>query len=249
MPEGTTVGELVLGIDTSTQVAVGLARDGEVIDAMWAGDSRSHVELLMPTIEALLRRSAVTLAQVSAIAVGMGPGPFTGLRVGIAAAEMLAGVGGIPLRRVCSLDVIGVGWALTSPLTDFVACTDARRKELYWAVYNPYGQRTAGPYVSVPGSVRALPCVGPGTLVYPQAGGGMDSFLAIKLGVRVDRFASQWPRLEDVGPIAGINAGVLAAYAEQLPDAGPEPLYLRHADAAVSKGTKSVLPGTGRDRS
>ncbi|MCL2483683.1 MAG: hypothetical protein FWF43_09790, partial [Propionibacteriaceae bacterium] len=80
----------------------------------------------------------------------------------------------------------------------------------------------------------------PGTVVYPQV--KMDSYLAIKLGLWTDGMASDWPRPEDVGEVVGIDAGLLAARAPGLPDAGPSPLYLRYADAALPGQVKSVLP-------
>ena len=233
--------EYILGIDTSTRVCVGLARDGKPRVSQAVGDSRSHVELLVPTIETVLDMAAITPSALTGIAVGMGPGPYTGLRVGIATAQMLAEAWELPLYHVCSLDVLGIGWALTHPAGDFVACSDARRKELYWAVYDRFGQRLKGPEVSLPSEVPKLWCVGPGVLVYPDAGAGMDPFLAVRLGVRIDQFAASWPELADVQEILGLDAAILAGYATLLPDAGVEPLYLRHADTAESQAIKSVL--------
>ena len=89
----------VLGIDTSHHVAVGLARDGEPVDRLVVTDTRAHVEQLMPRVEQILARQGIGLGDLTAIAVGMGPGPFTGLRVGVATAHTLAAVGAIPLRR------------------------------------------------------------------------------------------------------------------------------------------------------
>jgi len=235
------VSELILGIDTSVRVCVGLARDSEPVEALAVGDSRSHVELLSPALDALLVRHKVEWTDLDGIAVGMGPGPFTGLRVGVAAAQAMAEACGVPVYHRCSLDVLGVSWALTSPAGDFIACTDARRQELYWAVYDRYGRRLDGPHVSAPTALPRLPVVGPGTLKYPRAGKGMDSFLALKLGVRVDGLASAWPTPEEAWGVVGLDAGILAAYAHELVDAGPEPLYLRQADAAVPSAPKSVL--------
>jgi tRNA threonylcarbamoyl adenosine modification protein YeaZ len=242
MREETPMSELVLGIDTSTRVCVGLARDQEPVASVSTGDSRSHVELLMPTIQQVLAGAGVTAEDLTSVVVGMGPGPYTGLRVGVVAAEMIGVAQGLAVRHVCSLDVLAIGWARTHPQSDFIACTDARRHELYWAVYDRYGQRLEGPLVSGPDDLPNLASIGPGTLLYPQAGGGMDSFLALKLGLRVDGLASGWPKLEDVSDIVGLDAGLMAAWAEQLPEVGPEPLYLRHADATEPTGAKSVLP-------
>ena len=243
---GSPMTETILGIDTSSRVCVGLARDGQPLASRAAGDSRSHVELLVPTLEALLDSADLGAAELTGVAIGMGPGPYTGLRAGVATAQMLAESWGLRLYQVCSLDVVGLGWALTNPPGDFVACSDARRKELYWGVYDRFGQRLQGPFVSPPADLPKLPCVGPGTLVHPRAGAGMDSFLAVKLGVRIDRFEPKWPDLAEVQDIVGIDAALMAAYAPALVDVGPEPLYLRHADTAPARPAKSVLAGRGR---
>ncbi|MDR2895128.1 MAG: tRNA (adenosine(37)-N6)-threonylcarbamoyltransferase complex dimerization subunit type 1 TsaB [Propionibacteriaceae bacterium] len=236
--------EVVLAIDTSTRVSVGLAIDGAVIARASDGDSRSHVELLMPTVADLLERADVAATDLTAIVVGMGPGPYTGLRVGIAGAEMLAMVSGASLHHVCSLDVIALSWSMTHPQTKFIVATDARRHELYWAVYDRLGQRLDGPNVSAPDELPQESLVGPGALLYPQAAGGLDSFLALKLGVRVDALAAAWPKPEDVPQIVGLDAGVMAQGVNRLAEVGPEPLYLRHADASAPGRVKSVLPAT-----
>ena len=212
--------EVILGIDTSTRVSVGVARDGLPLASHLAGDSRSHAELLVPTIQSVLAAGHVGLADLTGVAVGMGPGPYTGLRVGIAAAEMIAEVAGVAVWRHCSLDVLGIGWARTVVEGDFVACTDARRRELYWAVYDSSGRRIDGPFVSGPGELPALPVVGPGSLLYPVPG-------VVAPG----------------GAELVVDGGWLAAYAGRLEDVGAEPLYLRHADAVPSAGPKPVLVG------
>jgi len=232
--------EVILGIDTSTQVCVGLACDGETVMSASVGDSRSHVELLMPTVKSVMKAAHARRSDLTGIAVGMGPGPFTGLRVGIVAAQMLSMALKIPVYHRCSLDILGVGWALTYPQGPFIACTDARRKELYWAVYDRHGRRTEGPYVSSSDRIPDYSCVGPGVMA-PHAQVRVDPFLMVKLGVRIDPFEA-WPRPEEVSDIVGIDAGLLAAYVHELPDVGPEPLYLRHADADEPGRVKSVLP-------
>ena len=232
--------EVILGIDTSTQVCVGLARDGEPIFGETTGDSRSHVELLMSTVKSVMKTTKTRRSDLTGIAVGMGPGPYTGLRVGVVAAQMLSVALKIPVYHRCSLDVLGVGWALTYPQGPYIACTDARRKELYWAMYDHHGRRIEGPYVSTSENIPDVSCIGPGVLA-PHAHVKVDPFLTIKLGVRIDPFEPR-PRPEDVSDILGIDASLLAAYVHELPDVGPEPLYLRHADADEPGKAKSVLP-------
>jgi len=209
--------ELILGIDTSTRVCVGLADGDRVLASVSLGDSRSHVELLLPTVRDVLAGAGVGLAELAGIGLGFGPGPFTGLRVGLAAGQGLAWAAGLVTYPVCSLDVIGLAWALSGQATgSFIAALDARRHELYWAVYDAAGQRTAGPSVTPPIDLPALPVVGPGGRVHPTAGAGT------------------------VGDI-GLDAGFLAAHVHQLPPVGPEPLYLRQADAQPATSTKSAL--------
>ena len=225
--------EVILGIDTSTCVCVGLARDGEIISSVAVGGSRSHAELLTPTIAQELARCSLTPQDLTAIAVGMGPGPFTGLRAGVASAEVMAHTLGIPLYRVCSLDILGITWASgLRPGESLIACTDARRKELYWAVYGPGGRRLEGPFVTPGSDLPDLACVGPGILLYPDAGAGIAGSMRAWLDEKADPEQS-----------GTIDAGMLAAYAHTLEPAGVEPMYLRHADATASFSVKSVLPG------
>lgn len=204
-----------LGIDTSHHVAVGLARDGEPLDRLVVTDTRAHVERLMPAIQELMGRHGIGFDQLETIAVGMGPGPFTGLRVGIATAHTLAAVGGTPLRRVCSLDVLAHQWR-DAP-AEFVVALDARRKELYWAHYAG-GQRQGEPQVGPPHQLPALPVAGPVPEAYRP---GLD-----------------W----DPGGPQALDPAVLAAVCEHLPEAPAEPYYLRPADATVGGGPKSALP-------
>ena len=209
---------LTLGIDTSTVVCAGLARAGEVLATGTVDDTRAHAEALLPLVQRLLRDAGLTVRDLDAVAVGVGPGPFTGLRVGVVAARVLAQTLRLPVRGVCSLDVLAAQ-AVAAGLvtTDFVVATDARRKELYWARYDASGVRVTGPAVTAPADLPALPTCGPGASVHPVPGtvlGGVDA----------------------------LNAGMLAARAWTLPDAGLEPLYLRRPDADVPTARKSSLP-------
>ena len=212
---------LTLGIDTSTVVCAGLVRGGEALASGTVEDTHAHVEQLIPMIRRLLADCGLAPVDLGRVAVGVGPGPFTGLRVGVVAAQVLAEALSIPVRGVCSLDVLAVQAVESGVAADaqngFVVVSDARRHELYWATYDAAGRRTGGPSVSAPGDVPALPAYGPGAGLYPLAGGALDS--------------------------AGVlDAGVLARVAWELPDAGLEPLYLRRPDADVPTARKSTLP-------
>jgi tRNA threonylcarbamoyl adenosine modification protein YeaZ len=212
---------LVLALDTSTVVNVGLARGDRVLAQATIANRMAQVEQLTPAIRDCLSQAGVHLADLGQIVVGLGPGPFTGLRVGVVTARVLASVAGVELRGVCSLDVLAAQFAGQSPAGDFVVATDARRREVYWAAYHPDGRRRTGPAVSPPADVPRRPAVGPAVDLYP------DQLLAIP------------------GPRA-LDPGVLAVRGPGLPDAGREPLYLRRPDAAEPTRRKSVLPTAAR---
>lgn len=204
---------ITLAVDTSTDVRVGLARDGIVLATGAVQDARAHAEQLMPLVTRTLAQAGLEASEVDWIVAGVGPGPFTGLRVGVVTALTLGEVLGVPVRGVCSLDVVAAQWAGSgrSP-REFVVVSDARRREVYWARYAG-GARVDGPHVTVPGHVPPLPLAGPG---------------AHLVG-------------EPSGP-TGLDAGILAAHGFDLPDAGHEPLYLRRPDADVPRAPKSALP-------
>jgi tRNA threonylcarbamoyladenosine biosynthesis protein TsaB len=207
---------LVLGLDTSTVVNVGLAGGDQVLAQITNADRMVHVEQLMPAVRDCLSQARVRLGEIGQIVVGLGPGPFTGLRVGVVTAQTLAKVSGVELRGICSLDVLAAQFAGQSPSAEFLVVTDARRREVYWAGYASDGRRTTGPAVSAPSDVPRLPAVGPAVDLYP------DQFVAAP------------------GPRA-LDPGVLAVRGPDLPDAGREPLYLRRPDATEPTRRKSVL--------
>jgi tRNA threonylcarbamoyl adenosine modification protein YeaZ len=214
---------LVLALDTSTDVTVGLARGTEVLATDRVTDRMAHVEQLVPLVHRCLDSAGVRLADVAHVVVGLGPGPFTGLRVGIVTAQVLARVAGVDLHGVCSLDAIALGHAPSAPSPDYVIATDARRREVYWARYSSDGTRLEGPDVASPDAVPRLPTVGPAADLYAD-------------------------RLDAVPGPRTLDAGLLAAHGLDLPSAGTEPLYLRRPDAAEPSRRKSVLrlpPGQG----
>lgn len=208
-----TTRTLVLGIDTATDVRAGLARDGVIVAGGAVRDRRAHAEQLMPLIRTLLAEAGVTMADLAGIVVGVGPGPFTGLRVGVASALTLGEVLGIGVRGVCSLDAIAADWTLGGAPDEFAVVADARRKEVYWARYDGSGRRVEGPFVTFPDQVPDLSLAGPGAHLTGR---------------------------EPSGPVE-LDAGLMAARADHLADAGLEPLYLRRPDAEVPKTVKSTL--------
>ncbi|SDC00169.1 tRNA threonylcarbamoyl adenosine modification protein YeaZ [Raineyella antarctica] len=210
---------VVLAIDTATDICIGLASGDTVLAVRREGDRRAHVEHLTALIAEALAEAGLAMADVTDIVVGMGPGPFTGLRVGIATAETLAWAGRTPVHGVCSLDVVAYEHAeAAQPTEDFVVAADARRKELYWALYAPDGTRIGQPHVSAPEALPAAVVIGPGADLYP----------AVNRGQR-----SEGPR--------AIDPGLLARVGLDLPDAGDQPLYLRRPDAVAPTSRKSTL--------
>jgi tRNA threonylcarbamoyl adenosine modification protein YeaZ len=141
----------ILAIDTSTDMTtIALVDAGVCVGAAEHTDARGHVEaigLLYSQIPQLDITSS-NFVKPDLIVCGVGPGPFTGLRVGIAFGETLALAWGCQVIGVCSLDAVAHNIARTAtPGGEFIAATDARRGEYYWARYSPTGSRIDGPHV------------------------------------------------------------------------------------------------------
>jgi tRNA threonylcarbamoyl adenosine modification protein YeaZ len=208
---------LVLALDTATPTLVaGLAswsRDGgiEVLAERSVPSGTKHAELLTPAIRGVLGDAGLGMADLGAVVTGLGPGPFTGLRVGIVTALTLADARGLPVVGVCSLDAVGSG-ART-------VVTDARRKEVYWATFAADGARTAGPDVVRPEDLGV-----PGPFVG-------DPAFAERLGAEVTP--------ADVTTSGLLRAA--APQLADPSAAGPLlPLYLRRPDATPPRAIKAV---------
>jgi len=145
-----------LAIDTSTsRTSVALIAGGAVIWSEFEDGATAHAE----AVPRLVQRALAIENNISQVIVGMGPGPYTGLRAGISFAQAFAWARKIELRGVCSLDAI----VCTEP--EYVAATDARRKEIYWASYKD-GKRVDGPHVNLPTEVNGKVFVGEGAHKY-----------------------------------------------------------------------------------
>ncbi|MEV6394170.1 tRNA (adenosine(37)-N6)-threonylcarbamoyltransferase complex dimerization subunit type 1 TsaB [Streptomyces sp. NPDC051907] len=215
---------LLLAVDTATPAVTAALHDGASVLAETARvDARRHGELLLPAVDEVLAEAGVSLDAVTDLVVGVGPGPYTGLRVGLVTASTFASALGIPVHGVCTLDGLAYACGLKEP---FVVATDARRKEVYWARYDASGARVSEPAVDRPADiaeqVAGLPAVGAGALLYPE--------------VFSDARA---PEHVSAGALASLAARKLAAGEEFLP---PLPLYLRRPDAQVPKNYKVVTP-------
>ncbi|MFE7562877.1 tRNA (adenosine(37)-N6)-threonylcarbamoyltransferase complex dimerization subunit type 1 TsaB [Kitasatospora sp. NPDC057500] len=216
---------LLLAFDTATPAVTAAVHDGTAVLAETDQvDARRHGELLLPAIDQVLRAAGVDKHRLTDIAVGVGPGPYTGLRVGLVTAAALGHALDLPVHGVCTLDAIAHRARAEGLAGEpFTVATDARRKEVYWAAYDAEGRRTEGPSVDRPGEL-APPArsVGAGALLYPDAFPG-----------------GRGPEHVSAGALADFAAAELAAGRALLPNA---PLYLRRPDAQVPAGYKAVLP-------
>jgi tRNA threonylcarbamoyl adenosine modification protein YeaZ len=213
---------LVLAIDTATPAVtagvVELTADAVLLRAARVEhDARKHAELLMPAVQAVCADAGTTLAGLDAVVVGVGPGPFTGLRVGMVTAAALGDALGIPVYGVCSLDAIAADAAGEGTL---LVVTDARRREVYWAAYDAAGNRVDGPHVDAPSVVAKA-----GELGAVAAAGGAAGLVG--LPVRPP---------ESPSPTALVTVAAPTLRAGAAPDP-LVPLYLRRPDA-VEPGTR-----------
>jgi tRNA threonylcarbamoyladenosine biosynthesis protein TsaB len=230
---------LLLGIDTSTRrVGVVLADEHGMIGRIELGGTAPdlpprHAETLAPAIKWCWEQCGVTPSQLTAVAVGIGPGMFTGLRVGVTTAKTLAQALRIPVIPIPSLDLLA--YPLRHASASVVATIDARRNELYWAVYRP-----------LPGGVQRESDYELGTpdeLAAEVDARGGDAILC---GDGVLRFADVFARLGTHVSVAGpahaspsltaLSDLAIARYQREEFHTAEEvvPMYLRRSDAEIA---------------
>jgi tRNA threonylcarbamoyl adenosine modification protein YeaZ len=215
---------LLLALDTATPAVTVALHDGSAVVAdVCAVDPRRHGELLAVLIDQVLHKAGAGRGDLTAVAVGIGPGPYTGLRAGLVTARVLGSALDIPADGICSLDVIAAQAAANAEGAEFLVATDARRREVYWARYAPDGVRADGPHVSRPADLAAgLPIAGEGAVLYPELASRAIA-----------------PRYPAATQLASLAAGRLAS---GLPPSPVEPLYLRRPDAREPGRPKRVTP-------
>jgi tRNA threonylcarbamoyl adenosine modification protein YeaZ len=154
---------MLLAIDSSagTSVAVVDRAYGVLAEAS-VQDNMRHAEVVGELIDAVLAESGAAVSALAAVAIGLGPGPFTGLRVGMAAGRAFALAAGKPLLGVVSHDAIALAAYGSEGWGELLVTTDARRRELYWSRYGGLDSlglplRIAGPAVARPDDVPAAP--------------------------------------------------------------------------------------------
>lgn len=209
---------MLLAIDTSAGTSVAVVdRDLGVLAERTSPDTRRHAEVIGTFIRDCLAESGVAISSLSGVVAGMGPGPFTGLRVGIAAAQAFALGSGKPIVRVISHDAVAFARYAEGGSGRLLVVTDARRREVYWSAYRGVDsvglpERSAGPGLARPDDLPAI---------VPDY--------------------DDHPRLD----VSEVSAGSLGMLAERMfehgrPFAGEAPLYLRSPDVTVSAGPKRV---------
>lgn len=228
---------LILGIDTATaQVSVAIGGHEGVLASTQSSRGRQHAEILTPAIEFTCHQARVELSEISVVAVDLGPGLFTGLRVGVAAAKAMAHALRVPMIGVSSLDLLAFPVRFSSRL--IVAAVDARRGELFWSVYRqvPGGiQRLADPIVSSPDDLASellattedCLLVGDGALRYREVFEGLKRIEIVEEGLAYPSAASL----------------VMLAHAQALREQfvkpwDLQPLYLRKPDAEINWTTR-----------
>jgi tRNA threonylcarbamoyl adenosine modification protein YeaZ len=206
---------VILAIDTSAGTSVALVSlDGELLARRDTFDTMRHAEVVGLGIARVLAESGISAADVTLVAAGVGPGPFTGLRVGLAAAVAFATARNVPLLSTVSHDAIARAHYISSGPQSFASglrvVTDARRKEVYWSEYSGFANglpvRVAGPAVAKPENLTAAPAQTEATGV---------SAVDLALVALAER-----------------AAGIVRDF---------EPLYLRSPDVTLSAGPKRVV--------
>ena len=218
---------LLLAVDTATPAVTVALHDGTAVVAESSQvDARRHGELLLPAVDRVLGDAGTGLDAVTGVVVGVGPGPYTGLRVGLVTAATFGSVLSVPVHGLCTLDALAYAAGRSGLEGPFAVATDARRKEVYWARYEDPRTRVGEPAVDRPADIAeqlaGLPVVGAGAALYP------DAFPD-----------ARGPEHVSAGALAALAAERLAAGAQLLP---PQPLYLRRPDAQVPKNYKVVTP-------
>ncbi|NBU31713.1 MAG: tRNA (adenosine(37)-N6)-threonylcarbamoyltransferase complex dimerization subunit type 1 TsaB [Actinobacteria bacterium] len=205
---------MILAIDTSVGISVAIHDGTETVSEFSTGQHGSQGELTAKYIQSLLDDADCFAKDIRTVLVGVGPGPFTGLRVGITTALTFAHALQIPVHGICSLDAVGF-----TQSKECIVVSDARRKELYWARYQDR-IRVSEPAVDKPNQIsnllNNLSVIGPAAQMYPEFFTG--ELVELRAGFLADLYVSE---LAEIKPVL--------------------PLYLRKPDAVEPVGVKQVL--------
>jgi tRNA threonylcarbamoyl adenosine modification protein YeaZ len=221
---------LVVVVDTSTPAVTAAVAEVtpisvQVLAQRITVDGQRHGELLAPSLRAALDEAGARAADLAAVVVGLGPGPFTGLRVGLVTAAALTQALVIPAYGVCSLDGIGA-----QTMGSTLVATDARRKEIYWGVYRG-GVALTAPAVDRPARVAELLS---GTEVEVAIGDGAQKYAAVLPFPVLDS-----PRFPSALALAQLAADRVR---QRGTSETPPPAYLRRPDATQPHAPTPVMP-------
>jgi tRNA threonylcarbamoyladenosine biosynthesis protein TsaB len=230
---------LILGIETATpQVSVAIGGHEGVLGQFEVSRGRRHAETLVPAIEFLCKQTDIEMTEFGAVAVDVGPGLFTGMRVGLAAGKAIAQALRVPMIGISSLDLLA--FPLRYADRTIAAVIDARKGEVFYAFYRPLPggiQRVTEPVVAsiddLIGDLMArsqnVICVGDGALRYRDD---------IDLGMRCE-FAEQFLSFPSAGPLVQL-AHARALREEWVNPWEIQPMYLRAPDAHINWSTREV---------
>ncbi|MDQ4039023.1 MAG: tRNA (adenosine(37)-N6)-threonylcarbamoyltransferase complex dimerization subunit type 1 TsaB [Actinomycetota bacterium] len=263
---------LVLALDTATaSVVLGVVQIDASAESGWhtsgvraartVSSANQHAETIGQLIPDVLGEAGVGMAELAAVVVGLGPGPFTGLRVGVMTAAALGDALGVPVYGVCTHDAMAATYAALAgsaadhtarPNDGFLVVTDARRRECYWADYDPSGARISGPHVQRPADIVTGPRSGLAPLSRPPLPddanprrwpGKAADWRPTGLVIGDPAFAE--PLGIEVCPAEPDPMGLVLAAPALTAGRPPEPLaplYLRRPDAALPAPRKLVTP-------
>ena len=212
-----------LSIDTSAHASVALvdSTTGSVIARKTSPKGNDQTETLASYVRDLLDENSEEGQNLAGIFVGIGPGPFTGLRVGLVASRTFSFVWNIPVYGVMSLHALAERVLATDSVpAEFIVASDARRKEVYWARYDQTGQIVDGPHVAAASTLPALPVFGVGAGIYAEQ--------LREAGANPQEQSFDW--IADAANLAQRGMRDLAA-GKDLANTAPQ--YLRESDAQV----------------
>lgn len=225
---------LVLGIETATMTGgVALANDERIISEYTLNVRTTHTARLMPALDQILRDSSIDKREIDGIAISLGPGSFTGLRIGMATAKGLALGLDIPLLGVPTLDAL----ARNVPFAAYQICTvlDARKKEIYYSLYRCSPLQRQVPY-QVVSPEKLVSQIDEKTIFLGDALSAYGGLISENLGdlALFAPYAQRFPRAATVAEmgLAKLKAG------EHLDVAFVEPIYIRESDAEMSLAAK-----------
>ncbi len=232
---------LVLGLETSTKrSSIALVDENGVVASAALGVPRRHGEFVAPAIRFCLDQAGVGFDRVHGIAVGLGPGLYTGLRVGIATAQSLAAARQLPAVGLCGLDVLAFRERYVRRL--ICAAIDARRGELYWAFYRsaPGGVQRIGEIELGTSERLAAEIEEQGEECLVVGDGGLTAAAELRaVGAEVSGPDNAWPDAEELAELAVprfIREETVTAVELQ-------PIYLRQADARIGWQERGRLRG------